>query len=742
MRKYEMNGYYFNMENAYSKKKRGKRKSLEENRRIGERITVFALLLLFCCPLLFPFPVQAAKNRETIVSAIYHYHAGNPKEEGGCYTKAVPHKHTGNAGEEGGCYRTPVYHIHTGDRKTGGGCYGGKIYHVHTGSPEKSGGCFQKPVCHRHSGSIAVYGGCYIRPVYHVHAGSAEAGGPCYEPVCHVHTDSCYEEASCMTTLTGGTEVVRTYNEYCAHHGNTQHAEIRGVYQHSDCGLGMTEETRNLCWTCQIYNGSHSYRKLVCGKNESTIEGYRLKCTDNDKTVERWETGCGKTESSVECYELSCGKTKETVEAYERICDKDEKSVDAYALSCKRQEGETESYAASCERKEKQRYAVLTLSREEPDTEVENTVLQAKCTDESGYLTDWNGNYRWSRDGVELQETGENLEISENGNYTVSLPIKRADLKQEELGLSVEVKNIRKPSSEDQKPEQKEETDEGAGGEKKEETEDTSTEDKEGEGADERENGKPEEKTEDKSEDKREEKEEKKEEGGQDGGGKKKSDSGSGENGGVIRREETDKEDIPEEIKLPEKVKKAVSRGKSIQKAKAKKAVLPQGKKPGKTEEKLLSGGELKDYTKKEEEVRSEPVAAEPVQMAAKQLQRGAAAEPVIKAVTFTVGIVAAAAGILWLLYLMYYSVRVYHRDGEEKYHYAGSCMLKKKEDGFGLAIPQGMVEQSETGLFILRPGTFFNRVNKGKELFICAGRQKESVWIDGEIPLHVFPSV
>ena len=104
--------------------------------------------------------------------------------------------------------------------------------------------------------------------------------------------------------------------------------------------------------------------------------------------------------------------------------------------------------------------------------------------------------------------------------------------------------------------------------------------------------------------------------------------------------------------------------------------------------------------------------------------------EPVVKAVTFTVSGVAFAAVLLFLLYMMLRSVRVYHQDGEGGSKYAGSYLLKKTETGFEVSLPDLILEQSATGQFTLRTGRLFAQRHKGEELVVLAGRRKEAVWI------------
>lgn len=121
----------------------------------------------------------------------------------------------------------------------------------------------------------------------------------------------------------------------------------------------------------------------------------------------------------------------------------------------------------------------------------------------------------------------------------------------------------------------------------------------------------------------------------------------------------------------------------------------------------------------------------------AKMTKRKEAMGKVVKAVTFTISGIMLASGALYMVYLMFRSLRIYDCDGEGNVKYAGSCIMKKTEDGFEVKIPDMIWEHSSTGQYILKPGRIFVKKNKGKELAVIAGGQGKSVWIDREIPFR-----
>ncbi len=243
-----------------------------------------------------------------------------------------------------------------------------------------------------------------------------------------------------------------------------------------------------------------------------------------------------------------------------------------------------------------------------------------------------------------------------------------------------------------------------------------------------------------------------------DGSSDSGDDGGNGEDGsgGFGNGAENGREDIkiPEEGMQPEKTaEKKAGRKKTGGKAEKNaedgdggsnrrqhtagiRPILPDAEragehKAGKKEHKLPGKEET---TVKQKEVKAEPV------LAVRQgtMKKTEVMAPVVKAVTFTVSGVAFAAVLLFLLYMMLRSVGVYHQDGEGGSRYAGSYMMKKTENGFEVNLPDLLLEQSSTGQFTLRTGRLFARRHKGEELVVLAGRRKEAVWIDWEIPLKL----
>lgn len=737
--------------------------------------TCFLAAVLLCA-----LPVQVrAEEKERVTKEIHHIHTGDAKEGTGCYREPVSHAHAGSAAEEGGCYTVPVFHVHTGDTTAEGGCYKEAVFHIHSGSSQTGGACYATPVKHVHSGTAVSGGGCYSIPAYHIHSGNEGNGGACYEPVYHQHTGTCYATEECTMTFVGNQQVLRTQNDYCSHHGNTQFAEISGNYRHSSCGEGITSATHYMCWTCQHFNKSHSYQRVVCSKNEGTIEGYRLVCSKTAQTVDSWALGCSKTESTVESYQNSCGKTEKSIDSYKRSCGKDEKSIDAYTLGCKKTEDTIEHYVKSCGKEEETAYAFLSIINSRSGWTTEPKKLEASCIElgEEGFLQWEEPRFIWEKNGVKFKE-GSSIAVRENGDYTVRLQACNEDIELSELSLSIHIEkiDITAPiiesacydsktkvvsiSAKDLQPD----GNEGSGLADEAYSYDggrTWSAAYENEISEENEKERSEERSLivavrdvcgntskkvliiEKSESEEplpeeplpeeplpEKPEEETEQGGNQENGKDDHSSSSGDKANSVESKE--------EIKPHAEIRTAEIPGKN-KSGSSGVAIKKKASSQGENLTKPLTR-ELPKVQKKEETTKQEPLAAEPEEEETEiqTIKDKNTGMPVIKAAAFTMGSVAGTAGILWLMYLLMGTIRIYHSDGEEKMRYAGSCIVKKKEEGFEVTIPLMILEQSNTGQYSLRPGHLFTKRNKGKELLVTAGGKRISVWIDEEIPLRL----
>ena len=892
-------------------------------------------------------------------SPVFHVHEGNEKESGecyrteilhahkgtqangeGCYGQPVYHAHTGNADAGGGCYGLPVYHKHTGSGNLGGGCYGRPVYHTHTGNQTGKGGCYETPVYHAHSGSTTAGGGCYQTAVYHTHGGDEVSGGACFEPIYHQHMDSCYQEARCDMEYVGNLQIQREESGYCSHHGNANIVHFRANFRHQSCGRGIAEDGNSTCWTCQTMNSWHTYNKIVCGKDESTVEGYRRICGKETSTVEAWDLGCGKNEASVEKYVLSCGKSDKTIDSYQINCNKNDKTVDSYrtncnkteanidryalncgktwkdidsyalsctkdketidsyVISCGKTEETTDSYALSCTKNEKEGYAEFSVSNQKEQWTSEDVILRADIQDADGFLKLPSEPFCWNGAGVEEEETQE-VTVKENGIYHVRLRLENEDVDEKEPMLSIEVKNIDKtaPSIEqiifskeadvesntvriiakDLQPDgspgsgldeeaysfdggktwqkennlelkknaslslavrdfcgnisaqnveitnikeedgsqdkdtdgtegegQDKDTDgtegegqdkdtDGTGGEGQDkdtdgtegEGQEKDTDGAEGEGVDKDTDGTGEEGqdrdtdgaeegeqdkdgtgeegkdgdkegNEEENRDKNEEKDKNQsgnknesQQGNQDGNqGGSHEGNASGSLGGKPQENETNqKENAGKETN--QEIDKSVEAMKKETKRTGMDGKI-QGEMAGKEKKELKNRAEVEKrkitlpdkqepYEEEIIEIELPKTGAEPENNSrARVLTRAEAVGKVAKAVTFTVSSIMLAAGLIYLIYLMFRSIQIFDCDGEGNVRYVGSCIMKRTEGGFEVRIPNMIWEHSSTGQYNLRPSKAFAKKNKGKELIVMAGENRESVWIDKDIPFRM----
>lgn len=828
---------------------------------------------------------------------VHHVHTGNETDGGACYESEVYHVHEGNERNGGACYETPVYHVHEGDEEKGGvcyetriyhehsgsavqgnGCYGEKVYHKHAGSESAGGACYGAAVYHRHAGNSKTGGGCYgsvkyhehimsasdgttcyNQPVYHIHTDSSATGTSCYAPVYHQHTDACYTEAECAVQYIANMQVEQVKNEYCYHHGDVEHICFVAEYEHQSCGMGRTNESYSVCRVCDNKDKKHTYKKLICGKDETTIEDYQLACGKNENTVETWNLGCGKDETTVEGYELNCGKseqtidsyrrncgkteqtvesyklncgktekvvegyrkscrkteadvdaykqscgkseetiegyalscekTSDTIDAYERNCGKDENFIDAYALSCNKTESSVDGYTLGCGRNEETFYGELALWNTTPDWTRKTVLLNASYVEKESFLQPKEEKFRW--EGAEITgRTGESAEVERNGVYRVQLLTDNAEIAAQELAVSIKVENIDRTA-----PAICQIVKQTTEGETETEihviAEDLQPDGSQGSGLAAEaysfdggvtwsgnnvltvtENGKLDiavrdycgnvteesveitdmgEVDEDTSEDDESEENRASEDDDKDSeeGDDVEDDSVPGDESTPEDSEEPGDDSVPGDSEKPGDESIPGDSEES-----GDESISGDDEEPGDDS----TSGDTDDTGENQEEspvvirempkekisretteVKPEVLLAEPVEEAQKTvLTKAGVVEVVTKAVVFTVSSVALAAVLLYLVYMLCRSVRVYHQDGEGGSRYAGSCIMKRTKDGFEMRIPEMILEQSATGEFILRPGTVFSKRHKGEELLVMAGKKKEAVWIDNEIPLRV----
>lgn len=228
-----------------------------------------------------------------------------------------------HAQEETRRVKVPIYHKHAGNSQQGGGCYGQELPHIHQGGEEQGGACYGKALYHVHEGNAQSGGGCYAGERYHCHEGNSTEGGACYQAQFHSHGEECREETVCIIDLTKG-ELIETYTAYCFAHKNYPHERSYGTETHRNCGAGQVQTIMTYCKTCgYITPIHHSYEKIVCGKEDGESEGYVLSCEQSEEEVIGFELSCGKQEGDLEGYALTCGLT-----------------IEGYGLSCGLQQGQ------------------------------------------------------------------------------------------------------------------------------------------------------------------------------------------------------------------------------------------------------------------------------------------------------------------------------------------------------------------------------------------------------------------
>ena len=307
-----------------------------------------------------------------------------------------------------------IYHRHIGSAAVKGGCYSIAIKHTHQGSSQTGGACYGTSVTHSHTGSAAAGGGCYVVPVYHAHQGNQSSGGACYEAVTHSHSDVCYLSGTCTVQYTAGA-LLETYDDDCFQHQRTAHEKRQATAAHSSCGKGTIGVELKYCRACGYMSPTwHKFNNVVCGMDESTVTGYRLKC-GKEGTVERYNLGCGYQQGQVISYNLTCNKT---VDGYERGCGLDESTPCGKVILTNETSGTGEKVAVSVR--------VEDLS--------------------GGKLTLGSQPYTWKDQNGNTLGSGSRIEVSENGTYEVTVRLENKDVDTSGLKASITVDNVKKPA--------------------------------------------------------------------------------------------------------------------------------------------------------------------------------------------------------------------------------------------------------------------------------------------------------
>lgn len=537
-------------------------------------------------------------------------------------------------------------------------------------------------VYHQHQGSPEEEGGCYHRPIYHEHTGDETAGGGCYgTAVYHVHQGD--------ETAGGGCYGTAVYHE---HEGNGEeeggcyvkkpHKHVSSCYktvssEEYGCYVIRTEDTND-----DDYEG-HDYKNyyMSCGK---TVHGTNA---SHGHTV----LDCKKTYDSG--YQLGCSKTEESIESYLQDCGRTEgETIDSYALNCGRTTENIEGYGVSCGRDEETPIGKITVT-EEKGSKKEETFLKASFEDLSdGSIHLSEEAFTWQDASGNALGTGENIRVSENGRYSLVLGIENEDVNRDSLKAEITIRSIVKPSK-------------NTGGQ----------------GKDDHDNG---------------------DNGGGGDNGGNTDDNGSGDNNGgngeaagatptpvptPTAASATASSPIPLKSSQGAKSQSTPGRENTAETAKKTKAIGTPA--PVLTWQKKAETVELPDKQSGNVEI---------PQIEIKEQKRGFGLSGMAAVVTVTAGTILASLGLLFLLYYLRMSVKVYNDDGKGGMIYLGRCRVKLAEEGYTITISDEMEEKAVTNRYYIRPGLF--RLFKGEEeeLIVCRLKKKISVYLNKEMTVVI----
>ncbi len=554
---------------------------------------------------------------------------------------------------------TEIFHRHIGDAEAGGGCYGEEIPHIHQGDEKTGGACYQTAVTHVHQGNAAEGGGCYTVPVTHVHQGDEKQGGACYAPVYHSHDESCYQEKICTIRYSKGA-AVESWTEDCDEHGpDALHEKAEGIGAHQDCGIGEENLYLLYCVSCGIMSYSyHPYQALVCGMDTEQPVGYERSCGKTDNEIEGYETGCGMAEGSVERYQLTCRKQ---AEGYNRTCGLDEN------VPCGK---------------------LIVTSEGTGD----GALVSVRLEDLSGgKLVPAENPFSWYDEAGKELGSGEQIQVTSNGKYTVELKLLNRDIDESGLRSSITVDYIlSQTGGEDKTPEPS-----PTGG-------DT------GENGDKEDNG-----------DSGEEDDENREEAATPSvtaDSLKNAESQNTEQAEIQKEEDNGKKT---KTKGASSAKRAVSdKEQEGLKEAADSAVTPEPLQKDVTQKKIP---EIKAPN---------PNAGK---MEKSSLFKGIFAIPAVRIFTITMGTLLILTGMFLLLLYIRRSVKLYNDDGEGRLVFIGRLSVRLEEDGYAVTISEKMEEKAFTNRYCIKPGLF--RIGKtGQELLVYKGEERCTAMLEREM--------
>lgn len=566
---------------------------------------------------------------------------------------------------------TEIYHKHIGNSSEKGGCYQQEIPHTHQGNEQEGGSCYQNQIEHVHQGDEASGTGCYSQIIYHIHAGDGQSEEGCYKAVYHTHEESCYENKICTIRYTKG-EVIGTEVKECIAHGQSLHEKAEGVGNHVNCGIGEEDVYLEYCKECGIMTYSyHDYQELVCGKSTEEAEEYVLSCGKDETTVEGYETGCGLEQGSVERYELSC--SQET-EGYDRSCGLDEETPLGKLIVTNETEGDSET---------------VTLS-----VRIEDLSGGKLLPDEPSFI--------WRDESGKQIGSGGQIEVDENGNYTVEARLQNQDVDEDSLKSGITIDNVLLKENASPSPEEQESPSPAAS---------------QTPGS-----GDP----------------------SPTAGSSAAEDSSSTETPSSEEDSEPTQEPSGEEI-LPQQTPQIVlpaDNGEAGSVGGGEHRVLEDKKKDGlggqspsadPQSEKQKQNQEIEKETEKKEIEKNMTSSSETVEVKNLSFWQRVFADPKVKIFSIAAGMLILLSGLLFLLLYLLKSVRVYNDDGQGRFVRLGRVRVGQEEEGYTAAISEQMAEKAYTNRYCIKPGLF--RLGKNQqEILVYKDTKRVSVEINREM--------
>lgn len=106
----------------------------------------------------------------------------------------------------------------------------------------------------------------------------------------------------------------------------------------------------------------------------------------------------------------------------------------------------------------------------------------------------------------------------------------------------------------------------------------------------------------------------------------------------------------------------------------------------------------------------------------------------IVKAAGIATSTLFAVGLLLFGLFVLISRVRIYNEDGEGRYAYLGSGLMRKDKEAWSLTIGENITQLAYTHNYCIRFSYFFSRRHLQEEILVSIGEEKHAVFVDREV--------